>query len=60
MSHYLTDKNLTKVQLRRVIEIMASCNDMGEVYWETDKQKDRDLLRKVLKPKFLPKEDDAN
>ncbi len=53
---YLKDDELSVVELRRIIEIIARCTDLYEVYYETEEE-DRPLLRKAVKVRFLPEED---
>lgn len=55
MNFYMTDKNLSKKELARLVYIIASCTDLNEVYWDTDEEDDRELLIKAIKSKFLPK-----
>ena len=56
MSFYLKeDEDLSEDELRRIVEIIASCTDVDEVYYEAEEE-DRTLLRKALNDRFLPKE----
>jgi len=49
-----SDSNLSKLELRQIISIIASCTDLEEVYYETDDEHDKLLLIKAIKARFLP------
>jgi hypothetical protein len=52
-SFYLRDVDLTKEELLKLVEVIASCTDMDEVYYNTEEE-DRPLLIKSFKSRFLP------
>ena len=54
MIHYFNeDEELTEEELKKVIELIANCTNLDEVWFETDEE-DRPLLKRLFKSKFLP------